>query len=200
MPSRPSRSLAAVPPAHAHRRPVVHAPTSRGYSRFSILVDLYTELSRQEIGHTSPPSQVEVPKKPFRCHVLKLPKSGKILTPSCGKNELFFQCEKKAGDVWNMCTGTQNCARKVCIVPSILRLAHADRNLSWPRPDLSPTLCWLNCRRHSRSALCRKLRPRSCRTHCSLIGLALCSASCRILPLAHADRILGPTFHPRYAG
>ena len=71
MPSRPSRSLAAVPPAHAHRRPVVHAPTSRGYSRFSILVDLYTELSRQEIGHTKLVTHLhrfKYQKNPFRCH------------------------------------------------------------------------------------------------------------------------------------
>ena len=55
---------------------------------------------------------------------------------------VYLQSEKKPGDVYvHRCTrvpGTQNCVVKVSLVPSFLRLAHADRNLSWPRPDLSP--------------------------------------------------------------
>ena len=43
----------------------------------------------------------------------KVPKSENILTASCEKNELFFQCQKKSSRCWNSCTSTQNCARSV---------------------------------------------------------------------------------------
>ena len=72
MPSRPSRSLAAVPPAHAHRRPVVHAKYC--VTVVSILVDLYTELSRQEIGHTilvTHLDRLKYRKNSSRCHKIK---------------------------------------------------------------------------------------------------------------------------------
>ena len=66
--------------------------------------------------------------------------------------------------------------------------AHADK-----QPDLSHTLCWLNCR-DSLDLLCAvnyitsPLMPK----RCSLIGLALsCALSCKF-PIGHADRNFGP--------
>jgi len=46
---------------------------------------------------------------------------------------------KKKLDMFGICAQVPKTVLvKVSLVPSILRLAHADRNLSWPRSDLSP--------------------------------------------------------------
>ena len=67
----------------------------------------------------------------------------------------------------------------LCFVPYFTHCSYLPQ--LWP--DLSPTLCWLNCRRESLICFvrCHILRPCSGRSQCSLIGLNLCSASCRIL-------------------
>ena len=105
---------------------------------------------------------------------------------------------------------THNRARKVCLVPSIFRLAHADRNLSWFRPDHSSTTqCSSHCSRGTLNCCVPYLTPLlmlivmlvawpgpSFRLRCShCLGRQFCDS----LMLTGICRGLGRNFHPRYA-
>ena len=85
------------------------------------------------------------------------------------KSSSTYSAKKKPGDVGNMRTGTQNCARKVSLVPSIWRLAHA-------RPDLSTKA--FNCAADTVGVAlccpwcCWQCRSRSCAA--DTVGVALC--------------------------
>ena len=98
----------------------------------------------------------------------------------------YLQCEKKPGDVWNMCTGTQNCARK-----SLPRAVNFATCSCWPELFVASARPFTTC------GLGPTFHPRYAR---HTVEEALWTAACRIYAPAHADRnarCLAPSFQLR---
>ena len=152
-------------------------------------MDLYTELSRQEIGHTilvTHLDRLKYRKNSSRCHKIRYRKVRRFWPLHAKKIELYLQCEKKPGDVWNMCTGTQNCARK-----SLPRAVNFATCSCWPEFVVASARPFTTC------GLGPTFHPRYAR---HTVEEALWTAACRIYAPAHADRnarYLAPSFQLR---